>query len=571
MRAMRPQPLAARHLAALAVIVAIGVALAMPRMAGPISPDGAQSYLPMARRLLAEGFAFLQRPESIGVAPFAYAYPALLGAHETAVRWANVALFGVAIVLVFFAGRVAHSNRAGLFAAAFLAASPTLPPYIANVLTEPPYIFLTAAWIASIASVMRGRIVAGTLCGGIALALAVFTRPAAMYLPVVMGALFLWLAFRSRGDERRIDAAIAAMHALALAIVGLYIARNAIAFGYPSIATGSGSALFLGVNAMVDGFDPMYYGLSFDEGSVTRGVAHLSIEGDRLLRGVALEELRDTSWPVLIEMWARKGWMFLFVSSGEDGLNVPLLRGWRAAMVILAFAGVAWRPRSRLVIAAAAMAAYMWVVHLPVLYNHRYSVAIDLPLAFLAAVGLAESLAAPLRFGGVVVALVLGEALAMGSLSSAGPGEPRLDRSHHEVLWSKDAGIRSGAPVIEIPITDVPGLDTWSHYVLTLNLSVAPQARGAPCPAIRLRYKALDEPGYAPQRVVRIPIRADGEMHERNIGMAYPLGMNREGTVRLELECGSPAKIEIGRISISEPNRGSHYRERYLNRQKEAR
>jgi hypothetical protein len=568
---MNPPPLAARHLAALGLIVATGIALVTPRMARPISPDGAQSYLPMARRLLAEGFAFLQRPESIGVAPFAYAYPALLGAQEIAIRWTNVALFGVAIVLVFFAGRVAHSNRAGLFAAALLAASPPIHPYIADVLTEPPYIFLTAAWIASIASVVRGRFVAGTVCGGIALALAVFTRPAAMYLPIVMGALFLWLAWRSKAGERRIDAAIAAMHALALAIVGLYIARNAVAFGYPSVATGSGSALFFGVNTMVDGFDPMYYGLSFDEGSVTRGVSHLSIAGDRLLRGVALEELRDTSWPVLIEMWAKKGWMFLFVSSGEDGLNVPLLRAWRTAMVILAFAGVAWRPRSRLVIAAAAMAAYMWVVHLPVLYNHRYSVAIDLPLAFLAAVGLAESMAAPLRIGGIVIALVLGEALAIGSLANAGPAEPRLDRSHHELLWSTDAGIRSGSPVILIPITEVPGLDTWSHYVLTLNLSVAPQARGTPCPAIRLRYKALDEPEYPPERVVRIPIRADGEMHETNIGMAHPLGMNRDGVLRLELECGSRAKVEIGRIAISEPNRGSYYRERYLNRQKEAR
>jgi hypothetical protein len=166
---------------------------------------------------------------------------------------------------------------------------------------------------------------------------------------------------------------------------------------------------------------------------------------------------------------------------------------------------------------------------------------------------------------------VLGEALAMSSLSNAGPGEPRLDRSRHEVLWTRDAGIRSGSPVILIPITGVPRLNTWSHYVLTLNLAVAPQARGTPCPAIRLRYKGLDEPGYAPQRVVRIPIRADAEMHERNIGMAYPLGMNREGTLRLELECGSPAKVEVGRISISEPNRGSYYRERYLTRQKEAR
>src|SRR5882672_11211910 len=116
-RAAHPEPIAARHAFALVVAMGLAAALIVPRLALPVSFDASHSYLPMARRLLAEGLAFLHRPESLFYAPLAYVYPALLGASEPLVRWANIALYLATLILAFLVARDAHSNRAGLLAA----------------------------------------------------------------------------------------------------------------------------------------------------------------------------------------------------------------------------------------------------------------------------------------------------------------------------------------------------------------------------------------------------------------------------------------------------------------------
>jgi hypothetical protein len=77
---------------------------------------------------------------------------------------------------------------------------------------------------------------------------------------------------------------------------------------------------------------------------------------------------------------------------------------------------------------------------------------------------------------------------------------------------------------------------------------------------MRVRYKSLAEARYAAERVVRIPIRADGRMHRLDIGMAHPVFMDREGTLRLEFDCESDATLKLGRISVLAPNRAVVYR-----------
>src|SRR5258708_3314015 len=390
------EPVSARELIALAAVVAIGVAWVLPLLTLPASFDALHMYLPMARRLLSEGPEYLQRHESLAYAPVAFVFPALFGADEAAVRWASVALYGASIAAAFFAARSAHSPRAGFIAAALLAISPTLHPYMADVLTEPPFVLFTAVWIASVAALASGGRARWAVVGAIALALATLTRPALMFFPLMGAAFFAWQAGRVHDEERRSVLSLALLHLVALAGVAAWIARNAIEFGFPSVSAGAGNALFLGINPLVDGFDPVYYGLSFDDGAVTMGVGPLSIEGDRLLRRVALLELADIPFPVLLEMGVRKTLAFVFVTDWEP--HVVRLRAWRMVLAVFATGALFFERRSLVVQALAIFVAYMLAVHLPLLYHHRYSVgAIDLPLALLAAIRLAVALDSPRR------------------------------------------------------------------------------------------------------------------------------------------------------------------------------
>jgi hypothetical protein len=146
---------------------------------------------------------------------------------------------------------------------------------------------------------------------------------------------------------------------------------------------------------------------------------------------------------------------------------------------------------------------------------------------------------------------------------NAGPGSPHPERSPYDVVWSRaDRSVRLLAAngAIEIPITRAPGFNPFNHFMIEMDLGVEPKRRGARCPAMHVRYKGLDEPGYAEGRVARIPLRADGRVRRLDIGMAYPIFMDREGTLRLELECGSEAQVTIANLRVLAPNRAVVYR-----------
>lgn len=561
---MNPRRVTWHHLALLAALMGLAVWLVFPRVAQPPSFDAAHFYLPMARRLLKEGFAFLGTPESLTYAPFAYIYPALLGASDPVVRWANIALFCGLIAMAFYTGRAAHSTPAGLTGAFFLAVSPTIRPYIGDALTEPLFLFLLGAWISSVAAVAQGRLKTGAAIGGIALGIAILTRPVLMYLPAVLAAWFAWRAWREFGIERKRDVSLAAMHGIALLICALVVFRNAFVFGYPGVAVGAGNALFHGVNVIVDGFDPVYYGLTYDDGAALQGKSPLSIDADRLLRAVALQQVAETPWSALIEMAARKALAFAFVTPAEPGQNIALLRSWRVVLLALAACAVAWNLRSRVVVALSFLVGYMWLIHLPLLYHHRYSVGgIDLPFAILAGIGAAAAWGATRRLSILVFAIVLGVGAGLWSLASAGPGTPRITGSPHEVIWSRadtfTQRVSVSQPFVEIPVLGAPKLHPWDHYVLLLQLSVMPQ-RGATCSAIKFNYKGSGEGHYVVERSVRIPIIADGERHEIAVGATNPLSVNREGTLKLELQCSSSADLKVEGMRLAAPRRAQFYR-----------
>jgi len=567
--------------AAVAVATALAAWLVAPRMRLPIGFDGLHVYLPMARSFLAEGLAFLRKPESLVTAPLAYLYPALLGASEAAVRWANVALFCATLVLAYLALRIAHSRAAAIAAAFLLALSPLLRPFVADVLTEPPSFFLVAAWIACVALVASGRSTGWAILGGVALGLATLTRPAAMYFAPLMVLVFAFTRIASPPARGK----LVALHAIGTAITLLWILRNAMAFGFPAIATGAGAALFFGVNPLVDGFEPAYFGMSYDSGIAQDSASHLSIHADRRLAAIALTELADTPPAVVAEMFARKALAFLFVSSGEtSGEPLAWMRAWRIALVILAIVAVAARRKSTGVAALAILVAYMVAVHLPVLYSHRYSVgAIEIPLTLLAAIGAVETARSAQAAAVTLAALALALGLGLADIARAGPLSPKPERIPHEVIWLADVGSRfpigPGREPIDIAVAKDPRSPPWGQTILQLDLAIdAGKDNG--CAAMTLRFKTPGQERFPAGRSVRVFLPTDtgppayGHARQASprrrltIGSTIPLFLDREGTLRLEFECASPASAEIGTMAVIAPRRETFYRDRFLERER---
>jgi hypothetical protein len=542
--------------------MALATLLLIPRLRFPVSYDGKAHYLPMARAVLDQGWAYMSRPESLAYAPISFLYPALLGAREVLVREANIALYCAAIALAFLAVKTTSGARAGIIAAFLLAICPTLRPYIADVLTEAPFVFLMAAWALCVAKLGAGAGKGWALAGGVALALAALLRPVAMYFAPIAMIFFAW----------RRQWPLATLHAIASAGVGLWVLHNAIVFDFPTVSAGAGGALYFGVNPLVDGFDPPYYGLNFDSFEAQDDTTHLSMHADRTLSAIAMIELRDTPLATLARMFTHKAAAFLFLSSTEP-MNEPLpwLRAWRIASVMLAVYASAIYRRSAFVIAVAAFAAYMVVVHVPVLYTHRYSAgAIDLPLALLAAIGAIAILRTAKRAAIALAAGTFAIGVGLVDASTAAPGVPNLERVPHEVAWiaqlDRDAVIAPGEP---LDIAIAPGGNAIQWYITILQVDLAVKAApSGPCSAMRMRFKGVKQEQFTDWPVIRVPLDADAAMHRYTVGTTVPLEMHGSGTLRLELVCGSPATARVGTVAVILPRREAYYRERYLEAKK---
>ena len=543
-----------------AVAMAIAAWLLVPRLQAPAAFDGKYAYLPMARHVLEQGWAYMARPESVSYAPLAFLYPALLGANEALVREANIVLYCVAIAFAFFSLRP-FGRGAGVIAAFLVALSPTLRPYIADVLTEPPFVFLVAAWALCVSRLASGDARWGwAIAGGIAMALATLFRPATMYFVPLAMVFFAW--------RRRWP--LAALHGVAAIGIGLWVLRNAIVFGFPTVAAGAGGALYFGVNPLVDGFDPPYYGLQFDSGLAQDSDSHLSIHSDRVLGGIAMTELLDTPLAVLARMFAHKLFAFLFVTSAEtSGEPIAWLRTWRVALLVLAAAGLYSHRKSVFAMTVAAFVAYMVAVHIPVLYTHRYSVsAIDYPLSLLAALGLA-SFAHDARLATLALAaIVVGVGIGLVDASAAGPLAPHPERIPHEVVWLADVeggGVVAPDTSIDITFTKSDKSPPWDLSMVQVDLSARAEKPGA-CAAMVVRFRKAAEEKFAPERFVRVALAQDAAMHRYTIGSTVPLGLDGAGTLRLQPQCNSAAQVKVGTVAVIAPRRELHYRDRYRER-----
>jgi hypothetical protein len=552
---------------AFALAAAIGYAIwnLVARLGPEPEFDAKHTYLPFARKLLEDAGAFLASEQSLWVAPFSYGYPALFGADPMRIKVANIVLFVLLILIVFRIGVLLHSRRAGLAAAVLLAASPAIKIFIPTALTEPPFIFLTGVWIWALCEGHERRRMAWWIVAGLALGLALLLRPTYLYFaPVVLAAGFVaWWSRRVPEPEAARGIAIA--HALALFIAFLVIARNAILFGFPSISTGVGAGLFLGSNPMTDGYDAGYLGLLLDDGAATGGKPHLSIESDRLLRGIATLALADMPFADLAGMYFRKLCAFLFVTQAETQGWPEVLRAWRIALLVLAAYGW-WHiriPAMRWLLGAAF--AYQVLVHVPALYTFRYSVsAIELLLTIMAAVGVAHALP---RFGrlaalGLVGAAGIGVGVAFARYGE--PPSPHVERAPYTQFWKAKldpplTATREQPAMIEV--RDAPGLHPWDNSILDLLVSAKGDG-AARCRGFTARYKRDGEADF--KGAVYRRVDADGEAQRHSIGSRLPLELYAVGTLRIEADCDPGAALRIHGARIATGRFATFYRDRYL-------
>ncbi len=228
--------------AAALLTVGLGIGYAAWSLTKRLSPalefDARHTYLPFARRLIESAPEFLRSEQSLYVAPFSYIYPALFGADPAAIKFANIALFLVLIGLTYRIGLQLHSRLAGVVAALLLAVSPSIKPFVPTVLTEPPFLFLTGTWLWAIAEGQVSRRRGWWVVAGVALGLAILTRPTYfLFAPValvVSGAAW----FVQRKSDTGIARGLVLVHSIALALALLAIFRNAWLFNYASPSRG---------------------------------------------------------------------------------------------------------------------------------------------------------------------------------------------------------------------------------------------------------------------------------------------------------------------------------------------
>jgi hypothetical protein len=379
----------------LVIPLIIYAARSVPLLLDPNIPfDTTYTYFPLARQLLAEGASFWQDPITLKSAPGIYTYMALADVDLVSLKIIDLMMaLSVVTMLSDIAWRIAGNVAAGA-TAWLIAVSPLILPLSISPMAEPPAFFLLALWLWATTCCLQigtGQWLRYALVvfAGIALAAATLTRATTMYwIPAFV--LLSVIALLIKGPIKALLPwkRLLAIHLIALLGVGVYMVKNQVDFGKPLIATGAGAALYFGNNVLTYGQEPPFFGLQHDEILITRGVSHLSMDGDHRLSTAAVERITAASFPALAATYINDAGSLLFFSKSH--LRNYSDRIWRICLVTLAVIGVWFGRRHPIVIFTGGLALYMWAVHLPALYNPRYSIlALDVEFSLLAGIGVA--------------------------------------------------------------------------------------------------------------------------------------------------------------------------------------
>jgi hypothetical protein len=383
------------------------VALAIQRTASYYPPgldaasnsDAYFTYLPNARKWLAQGWNFLLHdPHSADVAPLGYLWPALWRADTLTTVWANCGLFVLSALMMAQAARRLGGWLGATVAVLMLIYHPDISLNMCKVLTESLYLFglMLLSW--SLIEILLGRELARTrwfILGGIGLTITLLSRPVLQFtvlggLALTLSALFMPRLQAWRSCLRRLFIMLVASCVLPLAVV----VKNGIQFDLWSIASGSGTGLYYGVNPLRMGHEPVFMGFEYEIALVVAR-AEIATRGDPLDRtanrighAAAISVLQHTHSLDLLRFFGYKFRSWLLYSTPELQFNKNLRRFRLVEWLCIAAAAMTWLIRRRaarepdsplerrrlLILALLGLGvAIMLAQLLPFLYNTRYN------------------------------------------------------------------------------------------------------------------------------------------------------------------------------------------------------
>lgn len=364
------------------------------QMFGVLTLDATASYLPLAKKLIAAPLSIWQDPAAITVAPGGFAYMALVGAEPDRIFILNIILAVLSLLLVFDLCRRLGGLIAGLAGAVLYGFSPLLIEVIVPALNEPPYLFLTILWLwATVLIRDKPEKKWPIIISGLALLCSILTRAIYFYwLFPAISTCFLIYFLSKKAELKKLCLRILMAHLIAVAGAGAYTLHNWQTHGTPMIATGSGTALYFGSNPVTLGYEPPYLQMSHDEWMVTDRInSHLTPYNDRRLAWTAKQMLKDMPAEHLAELYVNKLGAILFFSQANLTPAVFNDRAFRVFLLVLAAIGFFYNRKNLLAVMLFFILLYVTAVHVPAMYNPRYSIgALDLPLTLLAALGIAH-------------------------------------------------------------------------------------------------------------------------------------------------------------------------------------
>ena len=391
----RFKPIIIFSIATLALSIAYLIyAMMSSELFGVLTPDATGSYLPLANKLIEAPLSLWQDPVAVTVAPGGYIYMALVGAIPERIFILNIALAVLSVLLVFDLSRRLGGLIAGIAGAVLYCFSPLLIEVIVPALNEPPYLFFTVLWLWGTALTQdKPEKLWPVIISGLALLCSILTRAIYFYwlFPAIVTCLLIYFLSK-KTDLKKLCLRILAAHLIAAAGAGAYTLHNWQAHGTPMIATGSGTALYFGSNPVTLGYEPPYLGMIHDEWMVTDRInSHLTPHNDRRLAWTAKQMLKDMPAEHMAELYANKLGAILFFSQTNLEFKVFNDRAFRIIMLVLAAIGFFYHRKNLLAVMLFFILLYVTAVHVPAMYNQRYSIgALDLPLTLLAALGLAQ-------------------------------------------------------------------------------------------------------------------------------------------------------------------------------------
>ncbi|WP_158606171.1 hypothetical protein [Simplicispira hankyongi] len=552
-------------------------------LADPRIPyDTLHTYLPLARAFLEDPSSYFTLPNSVTVAPGAVLYMAIWGADPVAIKAANLFIGLASLLLASDAVRRLAGPAAGAAAAWGFATSQMLVTTGVTLMGEAPFVFLVVLWLWACswacdgAQLPRKNRVAAVVLGGVALTAATLTRATWLYWLPAASLAGLVMALLCKGDTRRVFLRLATIHLIALALVGSFMLHQREAFGRPLVATGSGAALYFGSNAVLHGYEPPFFGLAHDEFTVTDNLGHLSLEGDRRLLAVTRAALLDTAPAQLFHLYFQKLGAFLFFSRAQLSRHVFNDRAMRIGLLVLALGGLIAGRKKPLVWLLAGAAAYQCAVHIPVMYNPRYSAsALDPPLTLLAAAGLGLMITAGKKRRFVALAgtlFVVMTGVAIGAWNqrhgetlmpdiASGPNRLIQQANKSELSVKGNSGNPFEKPV---PITHTRLVVEWAPPSLQLsNLAVL----NLPLRHFEGQCRELWIVYTTPTGAARSArVLLDGLRPNQNIawGMDAVSLPNHKGILRLEFACSPGTVVEFGAPALYDVALGHFYRAQAL-------